>query len=341
MLARLAAEIPRGAYSYEPKWDGFRCIAVVSRGQVELYSRHGRPLARYFPELSPALAALPRDAVLDGELVVVGPSGFDFSALLVRVHPSSSRVARLARETPARLFAFDLLSEAGSDLQALPHRERRRRLEALLAAAPPQVRLTPATRDLKVARGWLDLPPGHGIDGVVAKADDLTYQPGKRAMVKVKRMRTADCVVAGMRVFPDSHVVASLLLGLYSGPELRHVGVASSFTEAERTALHRALRSRVTRLEGHPWEHGFNLGPGPAGRLAGSAGRWDPRTTELDWTPLVPDGVCEVCYDQLDGQRFRHPARLLRWRPDRTAASCTFDQLEGGAPDLSAVLERR
>jgi ATP-dependent DNA ligase len=337
MLARLAPALPTGAYSYEPKWDGFRCLAEVAGGEVELLSRHGRPLSRYFPELLPALASVAPEAVLDGELVVATRSGFAFEALLARVHPSRSRVARLAREAPATYVAFDLLAEGGEDLQGLPHRERRRRLEALLAGAPPAVVLTPSTREPAEALRWLDLPPGGGIDGVVAKADALTYQPGKRAMVKVKRLRSADCVVAGLRTYADWPAVASLLLGLYAGRELRHVGVSSSFTDAERAALWRELRRHAVPLGGHPWERGFNVRASPVGRLAGAAGRWDPRTMGLDWLPLAPALVCEVAYDQLDGQRFRHPARFLRWRPDREPASCTLDQLGPAARERAGA----
>jgi ATP-dependent DNA ligase len=329
MLARLARELPAGDWLYEPKWDGFRCLAFAAPRAVDLRSRHGRPLARYFPELTAALSALGRACVLDGEIVTSSADGF--AALLGRVHPSRSRVERLAREAPAVLIAFDLLRDGDDDLAPRPFRERRGRLEALLAAAPPPLRATPATRDPGDARRWLagGLP---GVDGVVAKALDLPYQPGRRAMVKVKRERTADCVVAGMRLAGAEPAVASLLLGLHAGGALRHVGVASTFTGVRRRELYRELAPLAVGLAGHPWERGFGLGRSPVGRLGGSAGRWDPERMSLDWTPLRPVRVCEVAYDQLDGGRFRHPARLVRWRPDRTAASCTLDQLEEWPP---------
>jgi ATP-dependent DNA ligase len=338
MLARLARELPEGGYAYEPKWDGFRCLAFAAPGEVDLRSRHGRPLARYFPELAPALGGLPRPAVIDGEIVAAAPGGGAFAALLSRLHPSASRVARLARETPASLLAFDLLADGEEDLRPRPFAERRARLEALLAGAGPPLRLTPSTRDLGAARAWLEGLPAAGVDGVVAKRLDLGYAPGRRAMVKVKREHTVDCVVAGLRTFAGEPVVASLLLGLWSGAgALVHVGVSSSFPEAERRALFAELSPLAVRLEGHPWERGFNVGHGPTGRLAGSAGRWDPREMELDWTPLPPVRVAEVAYDRLDELRFRHPARLVRWRPDREAGSCALDQLGAAARELLAA----
>jgi ATP-dependent DNA ligase len=339
MLARLSRELPVGDYVYEPKWDGFRCLAYVYGG-VDLRSRHGRPLARYFPELTSALSAL-RDAPLaiDGELVLVRDGRFDFAALLGRLHPAPSRVERLAREAPAALVAFDLLAANGETLLAEPFSSRRARLERLLAGAPPPLAATPATRDIAVARAWLDRFHGGGIDGVVAKDASLRYEPGRRAMVKVKRERTADVVVAGLRLFAGEPVaVASLLLGLYEGNALRHVGVASSFGEARRRELVAELAPLAVPLAGHPWERGFGIDASPIGRLAGSAGRWDPGTMELDWTPLAPVRVCEVGYDRIDGGRFRHPARFVRWRPDRDPRSCDFGQLEAEPPAPEALL---
>jgi ATP-dependent DNA ligase len=333
MLARLADDLPVGAWSYEPKWDGFRCIAERRGGVVVLHSRHGRPLGRYFPEVVEAVADLGADATLDGEILVRGPGGdLDFPALLARMHPAASRVARLRRETPASFVAFDLLDAGGEPLLASPFFVPRARLEALLEVAPAGLLLTPATRDVALARRWLAAAGGGGIDGVVAKPDAAPYQPGKRVMVKVKAIRSAECVVGGLRVFAGEDAVASLLLGLWDGPVLRHVGVCASFAERERRALLAALARRVVPLAGHPWERGFNVDRSPVGRLGGSAGRWDPATMPLDWTPLAPDLACEVAYDRLDGDRFRHPARFLRWRPDRDAASCTLDQLAAGAP---------
>jgi ATP-dependent DNA ligase len=350
MLAQLSHELPGEGYIYEPKWDGFRCLAFVGEA-VDLRSRHQRPLARYFPELVEGLralgAAVCRDLralaaparttplVLDGEIVIAGPRGFDFPALLGRLHPSASRVERLRNEAPATFVAFDLLAVAGEDLRARRFDERRARLESLLTPAPPHVALTPATESLEVANEWLDRYEGAGIDGVVAKRRDLAYQPGRRAMTKVKKERTADCVVAGIRVALEegTPLVASLLLGLYEDGLLRHVGVSSTFTGRRRRELFAELRPRIVPLEGHPWERGFNLGRSPTGRLKGSAGRWDPAEMEQDWVPLLPDLVCEVRYDQLDAGRFRHPAKFLRWRPDREARSCAFDQLVVRAPE--------
>jgi ATP-dependent DNA ligase len=337
MLAKLARELPVGPFSYEPKWDGFRCLASVGGGSVALRSRHERPLERYFPEIVEALVRLGVEAAFDGELVIAGPAGPCFPALLARLHPAPSRVAQLRRETPASFVAFDLLASGGEDLTAQPFRARRARLESLLRAPPSALSLTPSTRDAALAVRWLEIPPGRGIDGVVAKHDGLTYQPGKRAMVKVKRLRTVDCVVAGYRTFGDAGAVASLLLGLHDGPVLRHVGVVSSLRDAHRLQFLEELRAWVSPLPGHPWEHGFNLGESAiVGRLGGSAGRWDPRSMALDWTPLRPELVCEVAYDQRDGFRFRNPARLVRWRPDREGVSCSVDQLDAPRPRPAA-----
>ncbi len=326
MLARLERELPLGAYSYEPKWDGFRCIAMVRRGSVGLTSRHGRPLARYFPEVTGALAAI-GEAVLDGELVILSGDRPGFTSLLGRLHPAASRVELLSREHPASFMAFDLISVGSEDVTATPFLARRALLEELLRHASAPLLLTPFTRDPAVARRWLEAPPGGGIDGVVAKRDDLQYQPGRRAMVKVKALRTVDCVVAGFRSAPGVCEIASLLLGLHAGRELRHVGVVASFADLRRRELFAELSPRAVALEGHPWQHGFNVEGSPVGRLGGSAGRWDPRTMELDWTPLRPELVCEVSFDQLDGARFRHAAQLVRWRPDRVPSSCSIDQL--------------
>jgi ATP-dependent DNA ligase len=324
MLAALQRELPVGSYLYEPKWDGLRCLAFVDGTDVDLRSRHARPLARYFPELVSALAGLGRSAVLDGEIVVAGEHGFDFAALLNRTHPAASRVARLSRETPALFIAFDLLALDGEKLGAFA--ERRRALRALLPAGDAHIRATDATDDPALAQRWLD-HVGPGIDGVVAKALDAHYQPGKRAWIKVKRARTADCVLAGFRPLFDEPAVSSLLLGLWDGDVLRHVGVCSQFTRARRRELVDELVPLATKLADHPWAAGFNLERSPIGRLPGSAGRWDPAEMTADWLPLRPERVVEVTFDHVDGQRFRHPAHFVRWRPDREARSCGFDQL--------------
>jgi ATP-dependent DNA ligase len=327
MLARLERELPRDGFLYEPKWDGFRCLAARDGEDVDLRSRNDRPFARYFPEVVAALRRLPAERfVVDGELVAFADARPDFTALLARLHPAASRVERLSRETPTRLIAFDLLEVGDEDLRALPFRERRLRLERLLDSVGPPLVLTPITESADEALRWLDAGPGAGIDGVVAKHEDLRYEEGARRMVKVKRERTADCVVAGFRWLVDRALPSSLLLGLYDGAELHHVGVATSFTAAARERLLEVLAPRVAPLDGHPWEHGFLLAGGAVGRLPGAAGRWAPGM-EQDWVPVAPELVCEVAYDQLDERRFRHAARFRRWRPDRDPLSCTLDQL--------------
>lgn len=328
MLARLGRELPAaGAHAYEPKWDGFRCLAFRDVDLVELRSRNDRPLARYFPEVVAGLVALaePR-LVLDGEVLVVVDGRADFSALLGRLHPAASRVERLVREAPAAYVAFDLIALGNRDLRATPFAERRALLESVLADAPEPIRITTSTRDADVAATWLEGLPGGAADGVVVKPDDLAYEPGRRVMLKVKRQRTVDCVVAGFRLLTPTEV-SSLLLGLYTGDgTLHHVGVVTSLPKAQRAALFEELRTLVVPLAGHPWEHGFGLAGGALGRLKGTAGRWTPDLPR-DWLPLRPDLVAEVSYDHLEGQRFRHPARLLRWRPDRDAGSCRLEQL--------------
>jgi ATP-dependent DNA ligase len=331
MLAALIRELPRGSYVYEPKWDGFRCLAFVDdRGaRVDLQSRHGKPLGRYFPELASALAEIDAPGfVLDGEILIETEAGSDFGALLQqRTHPSATRVDRLARETPASYVAFDLLGVGDDDLRDRPFEERRARLLELLASPPPSIRVTPATEDPAVASRWL--AEGRGIDGVIAKRRELLYTPGKRAMIKVKPERTVECVLAGVRLSgtPASPAVASLLLGLWDGDALRHVGVVSQLRGDRRAALIDELRELITDLEGHPWEHGFQVEASPIGRLPGAASRWVPGEMTRDWVPLRPERVIEVAYDHADGQRFRHPARFVRWRPDREPRSCTIEQL--------------
>jgi ATP-dependent DNA ligase len=327
MLARLARELPVGTdVVYEPKWDGFRCLAFCERDDIDLRSRNDRPLSRYFSEVVSALRTLPRSAVIDGELVVAGDEGSDFATLMSRLHPAASRAERLAAEHPATFIAFDLLAEGSEVLLDLPQRARRERLERLLAHASEALSLTPATTDVSTANGWLRASSTSAIDGVVAKDAAAPYEPGRRALVKVKLERTADCIVAGVRPFGDQSVVGSLLLGLFDGGTLLHVGVASSFTMARRRELVEELAPLNTPLRDHPWRHGFALEGGPMGRLGGAAARWSPEMAQ-DWVPLRLERVAEVSYTQLDGIRFRHPARFCRWRPDRDAASCTVEQL--------------
>ena len=332
MLARLARELPTGpGWSYEPKWDGFRCLVFRAGDEVDLRSRNDRPLARYFPEVVEAVRALPADAVvLDGELLVTRDGRADFPALMARVHPAPSRVALLRAQIPARLVAFDLLGCGEEDLRAVPFGQRRARLEQLLAGAsidPAAVELTPTTTDPALAQRWLDALVD-GADGVVAKRLDGAYEPGRRVMVKVKRERTADCVVAGMRLFAEPLSVSSLLLGLYDDAgALHHVGVVTGISGARRVRLLGELAPLAAPLAGHPWQHGFVLGGGSLGRLKGTAGRWTPDQPR-DWEPLRPELVCEVAYDAVEGLRFRHPARFRRWRPDRDPRSCTVEQLQ-------------
>ena len=344
MLATLARELPAGEFLFEPKWDGFRCLVFHDADRVELRSRNRRPLTRYFPEVVEAVSALKEARfVLDGEIVVRGRDGIDFDALMLRLHPSPSRVSRLREETPASFMAFDLLAVGETDLREASFAERRARLTEVLAERPSSIVLTPVTADRDVATGWLERFGGGGIDGVVAKDPLAPYQAGRRSTswLKVKRERTADCVVAGVRLLDHEPAVASLLLGLYdAGGELRHVGVAASFSKSLRRQLTEDVRPYFTSISGHPWEHGFALERGPIGRLKGAAGAWDPASMERDWWPLRPALVCEVAYDHLDpGGRWRHPARFRRWRPDRDAASCTFDQLAYVAPSLDDVLQ--
>jgi len=333
MLAKLAEEIPAGpSFLYEPKWDGFRAIVFRGDGDVYIQSRDLRPLDRYFPDVHAALiAALPDGCVVDGEIVIATPKGLDFDALQLRLHPAASRVARLAEQTPASFVAFDLLAAGGVDLRARPQRERRKRLEQLLDGVKPPVHLTPMTEERRVALDWLKRFEGAGLDGVMAKPSEGRYEPGKRAMFKVKHARTADCVVAGFRwqkAGPGT-LVGSLLLGLYDASgTLQHVGVTSSFTMSMRTQLAQQLEPlRERALEGHPWRDWAV--PESAGftRMPGGQSRWSAGK-DLSWEPLRIERVCEVKYDHLQGNRFRHAAVFQRWRPDKRPADCRYDQLE-------------
>jgi ATP-dependent DNA ligase len=337
MLAKLVRELPRGDYFFEPKWDGFRCLAVREGAEVTLVSRHGRPFSRYFPELVEGLRSVGEsDFTIDGEILIEGFDGFDFAALLSRLHPAASRVDQLRDETPARFVAFDIVWAGGQDLRRVPFVDRRKRLESLLVGASPVVAATPITRERSQAERWLAGGVGTGIDGVVAKRADLTYDPGRRTMLKVKLERTADCVVAGVRWMMDRPALGSLLLGLYDHEHrLRHVGVASSFSEAAKQRLLDELSPLAVPLEAHPWAAGFLIERSPLGRLKGAAGRWTPDMA-MDWLPIRPDRVCEVRFDRFDHDRFRHPAKFVRWRPDRVPESCGFDQLGEAAAKIYA-----
>lgn len=326
MLARLERELPQeGSLRFEPKWDGFRCLVFCSGGSVDMRSRNNKELARYFPELVEAWCSVGRDCVVDGEIVVPAGKRFDFQALLQRLHPAVSRVEALSKETPALLVAFDLIGLDGQDLAADPFVRRRRALEDLLEGAPPRICLTPSTDESAIAREWLASAGDGGIDGVMVKEDSLPYLPGKRRMIKVKNDRTADCVVGGFRWHHKEPTVGSLLMGLYDGPVLRHAGLASSFGARQRRDLLDVVKPFVADIEEHPWREGFNIDGGPVGRLPGAASRWADGG-EITWIPLRPALVAEASYDQLEGQRFRHPLRFKRWRLDRDPRSCTYEQ---------------
>ena len=332
MLAKLADELPpQGEYLYEPKWDGFRAIVFRGTSELCIQSRDLRPFDRYFPELHEALLArLPPGCVLDGEIVIATARGLDFDALQMRLHPAESRVAKLARETPSSFIAFDLLAADGKNLMAAPQGERREKLEALLTQTKGPLHLTPMTRDRSLAQDWLERFEGAGLDGVIAKSAAITYQPGRRAMIKVKHARTADCVVAGFRWHKSGKdAIGSLLLGLFDDEGvLHHVGVTSSFTMATRKQLARDLEPlRRNAFEGHPWREWAEAAEGGTQRMPGGQSRWSAGK-DLSWEPLRIERVCEVKYDHLQGDRFRHAATFLRWRPDKPPAECRYDQLE-------------
>ena len=346
MLAKPVAAIPDGdGWRYEPKWDGFRAIAFRDGDELYLQSRDLKPLNRYFPELEAPLRALAQTRyVIDGEVVIAGRAGLDFEALLLRIHPAASRVAMLAEQSPASFVAFDCLADGDEDLRERPMSERRARLERLLADAPPSVLLTPATADPAVAQRWFEVFEGAGLDGVIAKRAELQYLPGKREMAKIKHLRTADCVVAGFRWHKNGPgtLVGSLLLGLFNDEgQLQHVGVTASFTVDKRRELVEVLEPyRSDALEGHPWGEwaSWQAEADESGRrMPGATSRWN-RGKDLSWVALRPELVCEVAYDHLQGDRFRHGTTFVRWRPDRSPADCRYDQLEETPAALLADL---
>ena len=321
MEAVLAEELPHGeGWQYEPKWDGFRCIAVRSGNDVQLWSKSGKPLGRYFPEVEAMFARLKaREFILDGELLIVTSGAVAFDALQLRLHPAESRVRKLASETPAMFMAFDILAQGKAMLGSRPFAQRRAALEKMLAKeGEPSLHVSPATGDRDTALGWLERTGG-ALDGVVAKRLDLPYRPGERAMVKVKQRRTADCVVGGFRYGAKTKEVGSLLLGLYDdGGLLHHVGYTSSIAAKDRGAWTAELEALVAP-------------PGFTGNSPGGPSRWATERS-AEWQPLEPAVVVEVLYDQVTAGRFRHGTKLLRRRPDKAPGQCTMDQL---APPLT------
>jgi ATP-dependent DNA ligase len=333
MLAELARELPvEAGWHYEPKWDGFRALVFWDGQQLVIQSRDLRPLNRYFPELEAGLRqALPAACALDGEVVIVGSNGLDFEALQQRIHPAESRISLLAHETPAEFVAFDLLATATQNFCATPFAQRRQQLEALLRNVQPPLHLTPSTSEIDQARDWFDRFEGAGLDGVVAKRQDDTYHPGERVMLKVKHQRTVDCVVGGFRWHKDSQktAVGSLLLGLYDAAgTLNYVGGTASFTQAKRREL-------VRFLEPYRGPSGFG-----GGRIPGEPNRWTGKK-DTTWEPLRPELVCEVAFDHLQGDRFRHGATFVRWRFDKPPQDCTFSQIQEAVPfELQQIFGR-
>jgi ATP-dependent DNA ligase len=347
MLARnLETLPPEGALAYEPKWDGFRALVFVGDDELYIQSRDLKPLARYFPELHETLGkALPPGSVLDGEIVIATPHGLDFELLQLRLHPAASRVAKLASEMPSSFVAFDALALAGEDLRTKPQHERRARLEQALADIKPPVYVTPSTRSRSLAAEWLERFEGAGLDGVIAKPDGTLYEAGKRVMFKIKHARTADCVVAGFRFHKNGPgtLVGSLLLGLYDATgALQHVGVTSAFSMQRRRELLEELAPlREHALDDHPWRAWASFGEAEARasareqnvetRMPGGQSRWSAGK-DLSWEPLRVERVCEVKYDHLQGNRFRHAAIFQRFRFDKAPADCRYDQLEVTKP---------
>ena len=321
MEAKSVDKLPAGdVWQYEPKWDGFRCIAFRDGDNVDLQSKSGQPLGRYFPELVEALGKLKaKQFVIDGEIVVPVKGKFSFDDLLMRIHPAASRIKKLAEETPSKLIVFDLLvDDRGKSLVDSSLKERRKKLDAFAKKYFPKnksIELSPCTSDLEIAKDWLR-GAGVDLDGVIAKRNDVPYQSGNRhGMVKVKRLRTADCVVGGFRYASEGKVMGSLLLGLYDEDGLlHHCGFSSSFKSAEKPALTKKLEKLVKP-------------PGFTGNAPGGPSRWATERS-AEWQPLDPKLVVEVQYDHFTGGRFRHGTKFLRWRPDKNPRQCTFDQVK-------------
>ena len=336
MLSKAAEEIPRtGGFLFEPKWDGFRAVVFRGTDDVFIQSRDLKPLDRYFPELHDKLfAALPAGCVVDGEIVIATPDGLNFDLLQMRLHPAASRVAKLAKASPASFVAFDLLAADGKDMRAHAFERRRAKLEALLKKTQPPVYLTPMTRERETAVEWLQRFEGAGLDGVMAKPASGAYEPGKRVMFKIKHSRTADCVVAGFRWHKNGPgtLVGSLLLGLFDKRgKLQHVGVTSSFATAKRRELAAFLEPlRRNAMKDHPWREWADAA-GEAQRMPGGQSRWSAGK-DLSWEPIRIELVCEVKYDHMQGDRFRHGAIFLRWRSDKKPKDCTYSQLDVTTP---------
>jgi ATP-dependent DNA ligase len=339
MLAKRVSALPAGeGFVYEPKWDGFRALVFKDGAEVFIQSRDEKPLNRYFPELVAAFESrLPPRVVLDGEIVIARDDVLDFDALQMRLHPAASRVAMLSKEIPASVVFFDLLAEGERDLRAVPFAERRKRLETLLAGAKPPLHVTPATADRALAEDWFRRFEGAGLDGVMAKPVQGTYEPNKRVMFKVKHERDCDCVVAGFRWHKNGRdeAVGSLLLGLYDERGgLAFVGVSASFTMAKRRELTQLLAPyRERALENHPWKSWADMAEGgELRRKPGGQSRWS-QGKDLSWEPLRVELVVEVAYDHMQSGRFRHTAQFRRFRDDKKPEACTFEQLEVVPPE--------
>ena len=345
MLANRVSELPSGdEWIFEPKWDGFRTLIFRDGDELFIQSRDEKPLERYFPDLvGPLKSQLPERCVLDGEIVIALEHGLDFEALQLRLHPAASRVKTLARETPASIVFFDLIAVGDRNLCNTPFGERRAELEKVLAKVEMPLHLTPATTDRRVATDWFKRFEGAGLDGVMAKSKEGTYEPNKRVMLKVKHERDCDCVVAGFRWHKNSQgtAIGSLLLGLYDDEgHLEHVGVCASFTTAKRKELVRFLDPyRVNALDGHPWREWaqHDVEAAAMHRKPGAQSRWSAGK-DLSWEPLRPELVCEVAYDHMQSGRFRHTAQFRRWRSDKRPEDCTFAQLEVVPPQELAEI---
>jgi ATP-dependent DNA ligase len=330
MLAKSVPQIPTGSLSYEPKWDGFRSILFRDADEVEIGSRNERPMTRYFPEIVEAVKTnLPQRCVIDGEIVVVVGDRLEFEVLQQRIHPAASRVRLLSKETPARFIAFDLLALDDLDYTSQPFEKRRAALQEALADARPPIHLTPITHDHNMAVQWFSQFEGAGLDGIVAKPLNGTYQPDKRVMFKIKHERTADCVVAGYRPYKgDPESIGSLLLGLFKDDgSLASVGVIGAFPAARRKELFTELQPLVTTFENHPWDWAKLLEGTTRNPRSSEYSRWNVGK-DLSFVPLRPELVVEVRYEHMEGDRFRHTAQFNRWRPDRDPKTCTYEQLE-------------